>query len=93
MAKQTINIGRVANDKSGDPLRTAFDKINQNFTELYNTASADVQIPTQTTHAGKVLTTNGSTLSWTVPAEHLEIDGGYASTIYTAEITIDGGGA
>ena len=35
MSKQTINIGRTANDKSGDPLRTAFSKVNDNFTELY----------------------------------------------------------
>lgn len=36
MAKQTINIGTAANDGSGDQLRTAFDKINDNFTEVYN---------------------------------------------------------
>jgi len=35
MAKQTINIGSSANDGTGDPLRTAFTKINANFTELY----------------------------------------------------------
>jgi hypothetical protein len=35
MAKQSINIGTAANDGTGDPLRTAFDKINDNFTELY----------------------------------------------------------
>jgi len=35
MAKQTINIGTAANDGTGDPLRTAFTKINANFTELY----------------------------------------------------------
>lgn len=35
MAKQIINIGRTANDRSGDPLRSAFIKINDNFTELY----------------------------------------------------------
>jgi|10_taG_2_1085330.scaffolds.fasta_scaffold00746_27 hypothetical protein len=35
MAKQTINIGSSANDGTGDPLRTAFDKINDNFSELY----------------------------------------------------------
>jgi len=35
MAKQTINIGTVANDKTGDQLRTAFTKTNANFTELY----------------------------------------------------------
>ena len=35
MAKQTINIGTTANDGTGDPLRTAFDKTNDNFNELY----------------------------------------------------------
>ena len=35
MAQQTINIGTVANDGTGDPLRTAFDKVNDNTTELY----------------------------------------------------------
>jgi hypothetical protein len=37
MTKRHINIGRSANDKSGDPLRTAFDKVNQNFDELFAT--------------------------------------------------------
>ena len=35
MAKQTINIGTAANDGTGDPLRTAFDKANDNFDEIY----------------------------------------------------------
>ena len=35
MAQQTINIGTVANDGTGDPLRTAFNKANDNFTEVY----------------------------------------------------------
>lgn len=42
MAQQTINIGTVANDGTGDPLRTAFDKCNDNFTELYASGSGDV---------------------------------------------------
>lgn len=36
MAQQIINIGTTANDRTGDPLRDAYDKINDNFTELYN---------------------------------------------------------
>lgn len=36
--QQTINIGTSANDHSGDPLRTAFQKVNANFTELYGAA-------------------------------------------------------
>ena len=42
MAKQVINIGAVANDGTGDPLRTAFDKVNDNFTELYSDDAGDV---------------------------------------------------
>jgi len=40
MAKQSINLGSAANDGTGDPLRTAFDKINDNFTELYAVSGA-----------------------------------------------------
>ena len=41
MTKQTINIGTAPNAKNGDALRTAFEKVNANFTELYNTVGAD----------------------------------------------------
>ena len=43
MAKQIISIGTAANDKNGDPLRTAFTKVNANFTELYNAGVQGVQ--------------------------------------------------
>ena len=42
MAKQVINIGTTANDGTGDPLRSAFDKVNDNFTELYTDDAGDV---------------------------------------------------
>ena len=35
MAKQHIKIGDTPNDRTGDPLRTAFEKVNANFDELY----------------------------------------------------------
>lgn len=35
MAQQVIGLGTSANDGTGDPLRTAFNKINENFTEIY----------------------------------------------------------
>jgi len=34
MAVELINIGRIANDGTGDDLREAFDKINRNFEDL-----------------------------------------------------------
>src|SRR6056300_1240763 len=41
MAKLTVNIGTSANDRTGDNLRTAFNKINTNFTELYTALGLD----------------------------------------------------
>ena len=35
MAQQTLNIGSNANDGTGDTLRAAMDKVNDNFNELY----------------------------------------------------------
>lgn len=35
MAKQTVGIGTSANDGTGDALRVAFDKLNDNFDEVY----------------------------------------------------------
>lgn len=40
MAQQIINIGTLPNDGSGDPLRVAFQKSNDNFTELYGSVAA-----------------------------------------------------
>ena len=42
MAKQLVNIGTSINKGDGDPLRTAFDKINQNFNELYASTTLDL---------------------------------------------------
>ena len=54
MAKQTINLGSSANDGTGDPLRTAFDKINDNFNELYLYSTAS---------DGNNITITGNTIS------------------------------
>ena len=60
MAQQTINIGSSANDGTGDPLRTAFDKINDNFTELYgSTAEANDLVEDSTPQLGGDLDVNG----------------------------------
>lgn len=41
MARQPINIGAAPNDGTGDTLRDAFDKINDNETELYGLLEGD----------------------------------------------------
>jgi hypothetical protein len=40
MVQKVINIGSSANDGTGDPLRTAFTKINENFSEIYGKSAA-----------------------------------------------------
>jgi hypothetical protein len=39
MTQEIINIGAVANDGEGDPLRVAFQKINNNFTQIYSSGT------------------------------------------------------
>ena len=71
MARQHVQIGSSANDGTGDPLRTAFDKINDNFVELYgtdndiNTLDANLnvnnfQITTGVTNGDITITPNGT---------------------------------
>ena len=36
MTQQILNVGSSANDGTGDTLRAAMVKTNENFTELYN---------------------------------------------------------
>ena len=60
MAQQNINIGSAANDGTGDPLRTAFDKINDNFTEIYGaTTEANDILEDSTPQLGGDLDVNG----------------------------------
>jgi hypothetical protein len=46
MAQEIINIGAQANDGEGDPLRTAFTKVNNNFSQLFATAYNTAEIVT-----------------------------------------------
>ena len=62
MTKQTITIGAVPNDGTGDPLRTAFTKVNANFTELY---TADTVLSTIGYGAGGADTTTAVALNLT----------------------------
>jgi hypothetical protein len=57
MSQKFINIGSTPNDSTGDPLRTAFDKINQNFNEVYSNVAGSnfkFQVNTMTTNLGNI---------------------------------------
>ena len=69
MAKQTIDLGTVANDGTGTPLRSAFDICNDNFDELYAGAGGGTPEGTEILSTGetvgKVLQADGDdTSSW-----------------------------
>jgi len=63
MAKQVINIGTTANDGTGDALRSAFDKCNNNFTELYDDDGGDVNSITATAPIVRDSATGNVTIS------------------------------
>jgi len=42
MAQQVINVGTAPNDGLGDPIRTAYQKCNANFSELFSRVQTGV---------------------------------------------------
>ncbi len=81
MAKQSINVGTAANDKKGDSLRAAFQKVNANFTELYTALGLD----TAPLNLGAFEFT-GSTLS-TTDSSSIIID---QATTITSNLSVGG---
>lgn len=57
MAQQPIDVGAVANDGTGDPLRIALQKTNDNFTELYYLQSKTINAGSISFVAGNPLVT------------------------------------
>ena len=84
MAQQSINIGAIANDNTGDTLRGAGQKINDNFDEIYAAlplVSPSTWVPTLTDSGG------GRTFAFTVnTARHTSI--GFVTT-FTVDLTIN----
>ncbi len=60
MSKQTINIGTSEDDGTGESTRNAFDKCNDNFTELY---AADITL-TSAVDALEIVTENPQIVSY-----------------------------
>lgn len=73
MAQQTINIGTTPNDGTGDTLRAAMDKSNDNFTELYAALAALSNIDILT------VSTTGGTITLNFASEEQRIFVGSAS--------------
>ncbi len=63
MAQQLLDIGTVANDGTGDTLRNAMDKVNDNFTDLYTN-----------TNVGSTVVITSNTISTTNTNEDLVLN-------------------
>ena len=84
MAQETINTGSSPNDGTGDDLRTAHEKTNSNFTELYGKygtiSIGDIGNPS----VGSFYTVTGDISS----AEIIFIETGGATTGEEIEVTL-----
>jgi hypothetical protein len=61
MTQEVIETGELPNDGSGDPLRLAFDKINNNFANLFTTLGANVELIDSSQFPEGSSSNNGST--------------------------------
>lgn len=82
MTKLIVNIGETANDRNADSLRSAFTKINENFTELYTALGLTVD----TTLSLGAFEFNGSTMT-TTDSSSITID--QAVTV-SSDLTVGG---
>lgn len=82
MSQQTVNIGSAANDGTGDPLRTAFDKINDNFNEIYDKLGGS---------GLSNITLSGSTITNTITNGDLTIDAnGSGKVVIEGDLIVNG---
>ena len=56
MAKQSLGIGSSANDGTGDTLRAAADKVNDNFAEIYTLIGDESSLTTGISATASVVT-------------------------------------
>ena len=85
MARQAVNRGAQADDNTGDPLRTAFGKINDTTLELYNALGdgTTLTINDIVTSSEGVATNNNDTSLPTTAAVKAYVDSNEANTTYT----------
>jgi|TARA_R100000482_G_scaffold123713_1_gene74368 hypothetical protein len=85
MSKRVINIGNAPNDGNGDPLRTGLSKVNDNFTEIYNTLGDGADVISYASTAG--ISTLAQNLSGTPSIEVSGLTNTGVSTVQSIEVT------
>jgi len=84
--KQTINIGTAANDGTGDALRTAMDKVNDNFNEVYgyrDIGATAAQVPTTAELEAVFGTAVSNGVGWSCIVKYTNLGNPFYGKIYS----------
>jgi len=91
MVKQVINVGANANDGTGDDLRTAMQKVNSNFTELFGaTAEANDLVEDGTPQLGGNLDVQNYTITTSATNGTINIQPNGAGSVKLGSVNING---
>ena len=90
MTRLIIDTGTLGNPATGDSLRTAMIKINDNFSELYTSSAADGNLTTDVTNGDISIKPNGT---GTVEIDALSVNSDNITSLTTnSSVTITGNG-
>ena len=82
MSKQRINVGTGINTSTGDILRSAMEKVNNNFDELYDLMGQD--------STGKSIDISGNTISSTFTNTDINISpNGSGDTVISSDLVVN----
>ena len=93
MARLNIDTGTLGNPATGDSLRTAMTKINDNFLEVYDDLAASGlggQLTNETTNGNVIIQPNGTGI---VEIDQLKVtDAAITSLTTNGDLTLSGNG-
>ena len=87
MTRQVINVGVTANDGTGDGLRSAYIKCNDNFNELYNSSITPTAITNGTSN---IAVANNANVTISVAGSANVVTFAGSTTAFTGNATISG---
>ena len=85
MTRQIINVGATANDGTGDGLRSAYTKCNDNFQELYNTSQTPIEI---TNGSSNIAVANSANVTISVAGSANVVNFAGSVSEFTGNVTI-----
>ena len=92
MAYQSLNLGSIGDDGTGDSMRAGGDKINDNFSEIYTLLGTGTELTTGMSATGSVVTLTAATVATSIaPSSSDGASLGTASLEWSDLYIADGG--